>query len=531
MLVTTGRKLARDEGGAIAPLYALALFGLIGMAGVGFDYARVMALDTELQNAADQAALAAATQLDGRLDSVARAQTKARQKFATASSAYVNMTRLSNVADSNSTDNRTGPITSVDFAFWEKYVNDNPVTLVANNTTDGRAARVVQVTVGNRVVRYALTPIVGAIVGNAGASAMAAVEQAICKVPPLMICVPDDTATKKFPEDYVGVGVLMKPGGGGFWTPGTFGYLDFGNGATTVKALLGSNEGINGCASANGVEAQEGNIASAPDYLNTRFDIYRNNISCSGSNNCPATNTRKDFVRKEEWTYSNSKPTSDPVCSKANTSTSGNSGNPSIKISDLAYIKDIPSTGYTRDTCHYSDTCAGGKYGNGTWDAATYFQNVYGGTIPSGSGLSTSSTRYAIYKYERDNNLTANPVLAKKEVVDTTTATTGKKEYKVTNYCSYAQPLVQPPVVPSSTQKDRRLITVAAVDCSKSGSGHSFSINRWVDVFLVEPSESRTTPGSTGADEIYGEIAGPGTRPDGGSAFQYYGRNRVVLLR
>ena len=54
----------RTDQAAIAPLYALALFALVGAAGIGFDYARLVSMDSELQNAADQAALAAATQLD-----------------------------------------------------------------------------------------------------------------------------------------------------------------------------------------------------------------------------------------------------------------------------------------------------------------------------------------------------------------------------------------------------------------------------------------------------------------------------------
>ena len=35
-----------DEGGAVAPLYAIALFGLVGMTGVAFDYGRLMAMDS-----------------------------------------------------------------------------------------------------------------------------------------------------------------------------------------------------------------------------------------------------------------------------------------------------------------------------------------------------------------------------------------------------------------------------------------------------------------------------------------------------
>jgi hypothetical protein len=42
----------------VAPTVALSLFALLGAGGLAFDYARLASLDTELQNAADQAALA-----------------------------------------------------------------------------------------------------------------------------------------------------------------------------------------------------------------------------------------------------------------------------------------------------------------------------------------------------------------------------------------------------------------------------------------------------------------------------------------
>src|SRR3546814_17021490 len=55
--------LLQSTGGAVAPTVALSLFELIAVGGIAFDYARMASLDSELQNAADQAALAAATQL------------------------------------------------------------------------------------------------------------------------------------------------------------------------------------------------------------------------------------------------------------------------------------------------------------------------------------------------------------------------------------------------------------------------------------------------------------------------------------
>ena len=69
------RDLWRSDRAAVAPLTAMSLFALIAAGGVAFDYARLAAMDTELQQAADQAALAAATQLDRADGAQARAAT------------------------------------------------------------------------------------------------------------------------------------------------------------------------------------------------------------------------------------------------------------------------------------------------------------------------------------------------------------------------------------------------------------------------------------------------------------------------
>ena len=53
-----------------------------GAGGIAFDYARMAALDTELQSAADQAALAGASQLDGEDQTCERAVAAARNLLA-----------------------------------------------------------------------------------------------------------------------------------------------------------------------------------------------------------------------------------------------------------------------------------------------------------------------------------------------------------------------------------------------------------------------------------------------------------------
>ena len=147
------RHLGGDERGAVSSMYAVAILTLVAMAGIGFDYGRMMALDTELQNAADQAALAAATQLDGNDDAMIRARDAATNAFATAASPYVNETRFAN-------DGAGRPITSLSFKFYDGYLNDAPGTELTSDA-DGADAEVVEETVNTRTVNYALTPLIG----------------------------------------------------------------------------------------------------------------------------------------------------------------------------------------------------------------------------------------------------------------------------------------------------------------------------------------------------------------------------------
>ena len=54
---------------------------------------------------------------------------------------------------------------------------------------------------------------------------------------------------------------------------------------------------------------------------------------------------------------------------------------------------------------------------------------------------------------------------------------------------------------------------------------------RWMDLFLVEPSLTRTSPYSTGKEQIYVEIIGVAKQANGAPASQYYLRQRPRLIR
>ena len=158
----SGWNLFRNSDGAVAPTIALSLVGLIAVGGVAFDYSRMASMDSELQNAADQATLAAAAQLDGGAGACSRAANAAR-------SMLVNHTYMANdAATSGTTVNiplETGCDATGQVRFYQNITKTTAATSDAN-------AKFVEITVDSRTAVYALTPIAAAF-SSGGISATA----------------------------------------------------------------------------------------------------------------------------------------------------------------------------------------------------------------------------------------------------------------------------------------------------------------------------------------------------------------------
>ena len=501
-----------DEGAAIAPLYAMALFGLITAAGVGMDYGRMMAMDSELQNAADQAALAAATQLDGGDDAITRAEAAARDALATASSEWVNVTVMSNDGDGIG-------ITDLSFEFYESY--DSATDTFGAVATNGADAEVVMVTVNGREAFFALTAVVDALSsGDIEANAVAGVETATCNVPPLMFCVPSgDTDFPGTGDIGKGISMHVRANQAESWAPGNFGFLDIEY--TNIDPnhqnhMTGMNSDFLGCAG-DVIESRTGSRTPEMRALNTRFDIYENGgqVDCQGNGDfCPSQNTTKNWVVAQS--FNSSDTASGPGCA-----TSPN--NPTwVETASTSGATD-PATeaGFPQDT----STIDG--YGNGIWAADSFMTANYGaGSLSGVTDLdgNGSISRYEVYKWQLEN-ISGRLGQGTKVGYNSTLGNNGK--YSGTAYCAYPQSISETPVVPSSTQKDRRIITVAAVDCSGLNGHAPVNILRWVDLFLVQPASS------SGADKsFYAEVMGEAEPPGADQAsFQYYGKNKPVLLR
>ncbi|HVF83714.1 MAG TPA: pilus assembly protein TadG-related protein [Sphingomicrobium sp.] len=486
-------RLARSNSGAVAPIVALSLLGLIACGGIAFDYSQLASLDTELQQAADQAALAGATQLNGQTGAIERATAAAQALLA-------NETRFAN---DGSADGRAVTIPNV--VFYETRDDAEADTDGFTDATRFKEAHFVRVAVTTRAARYALTPIVGLIASpNLAAEAIAGLGSAICKSPPLLICNPDESGSNSDFDAaaYVGRGIrLISVGGGpGGWAPGNFGYLDTGGGSNGVPGLqegLGWVTPPGDCLSATGVDTKPGGNVPATDAINTRFDIYDSNNSCQSGGTCPASiNSVKDVVRPANASGNN-------AC-KLHNSGWQEAAAPYRPSSASAYLPTSVTPGamgHPRDLCHaFDDSCAKGRIGNAIWDRDAYFRTNYGWTHAqwqSFTGLAenaakTQPTRYQVYSWEiaQRGNIVGGVTVLGPRPPGATGAT--RVSYGLPR-CS-ASAGYGSGTVPGPSVVDRRRISVAVANCSANGvNGNSEDVPvvRWIEVFLVEPSLAR----------------------------------------
>jgi len=521
-----------DKSAAVAPTVALSLFALIGAGGLAFDYARMASMDTELQNAADQAALAAATQLDQQTGAIARA-TAAAQGLLTNQTLFAN----------DSSGMSVSVPTIVFYANKTDAEADNGTDCpTVGAVTDSALARFVCVRTANRTANFALTPIVAAFSsGNLAAMAVAGLGSAICKTPPVMMCNPSEpegNANDDYPISIVpGSGIKLVVGAPS--APGNFGFLQtgFGTGAQALAKAIGYNTPPADCAATNGVDTEPGDKESVRAAFNTRFDMSESGQTCPGTGACsPSQNSRKDLVKGN------------------NCGTSGNQGweeavnpyRPSSPTVPLDGTNDPEIMGFPRDMCHavsLDGLCEtdgnldtngdsqpdGDIIGDGTWDRDAYFRVNYGwdnSTWQTNTSLGPTATRYQVYQWEMTHQSTVQSAGA-----DVQTMANGKT--------GHMTPVCRPPgVTPNLTTPDRRRISVAVINCEAQGLGgreYGVQVLKWVDVFLVEPAIARPQGGGpsarTGNGDIYVEMIGEVQTGAGSTAGQVVRRDVPYLVK
>lgn len=509
------RRLRKDERGAVAPTVALSLVALIAAGGLAFDYARLAGLDTELQSAADQAAIAAASQLDGEAGACDRAVRAARE-------AITNNTLLANDGGSlavaiaaSSVCRSDGTIVDDSNASVRFFQNKNATTLATANDN----ANYVEVRVANRRANFALTPIVGVLSsGDLSAQARAGLGTALCKVPPLMICPPAGTTVDW--DAMRGVGIRAVSNTGSNWAPGAFGFIGPGDTRSTQIGLAFENPVFQCQAIEGTTPVDTGQPTPAITAINTRFDIYDmsgggGNVltPCLGSSCPPALNVTKDLINVAA-----------PTGNACGVNNSGwrlptNRFSPRAPLAGDGALTSLDSDGFIdamglpRDNLHYCSYSTGvarcpqdlPRFGNGQWARGDYFNKYHAGRIPVNAA---TMTRYETYLWEIENNFIPNDV----------GSTLGQRG---TPRCNAT--------VPDAT-RDRRVVQVAVgSNCpSLSGGSRPVQIGGWVNMFLVEPGGTGRGNGD-GGNEIYLEVIG--TVNPGGAAAQVIRRDTPYLVR
>lgn len=453
--------LARDERGTILVFFGILLGVILGFVALSFDIGRAGITRSELQSFADSVALAAAGELDGTDDAITRATNAAALILDTQS--YGN------------TDRELQGAVSYALTFYATLPTSD-LAPMAGATTDPARAAYVQVSVTPTVVESTFGAAFAALTGqpnrdfNLGANAVAGLSIMACDITPMMFCLPNANYRA---EENIGDMILLRSGRqGAAWGPGDFGFLDpSGIGvdpAGPCAGLRGANlkicqiaavDNITQCFDQRGVDLEPGQKNGTHEAMfNVRFDIYRSSLNGERNdpNYAPAPNVVKGLLPNGQGCFGNN----------ATQSTTS---------------RPLP-----RDTCFANGTCS--RIGDGNWSAGrTPYVNWNYGTPPGTPGTvdphSMATTRYAYYLAELAA-AGSGPILNRAE--------TGR-----------------PTCSPHMAGPDRRIITVAGIDCAANniqGSANNVPVQEFFKIFLTEPvGQTGTNPPSF---DMYGEVVG-----------------------
>lgn len=460
---------------------ALMIAVMLGVIGLSYDLGRHYILSTELQKAADAAAISGAYQLD-ESDDQATVLSRVSQAAQSAPVA-TNSQKLGATAG-------TVSISSVSLLNSIPASDDDPIS----ESNEGPPYRYVEVTTEAVVSNNLFSRIIPGQPDTISLqrTAVARKGRAVCQVTPLAVCNPAEATIGSGAafnaSDYYGRQILVRETGpNSQWAPGNFGFLSvpgFGEGAQGLANALGIG-GAPTCFG-EGVETEPGQTNGARNALNTRFDLYENPFAKNKSNDpnfAPAENVVKGY---------NTTGNASQFCN-----------NPAV-ADPAAYprIRKLP-----RDT----DLSEANRFGNGSWMCADYWQAVHPGvTPPAGCGVSagtptSSITRFEVYRYEIDNGLIPNG----------TTGPAASRPERGAPFCSSSAPLSP---IGGDLSTDRRIITMAVINCLEHNvQGRSnVPTEAYLNGFLTEPVN--TTPGDPEKGDIVLEVVGSSVTGNGGMA-------------
>lgn len=476
------RSFGRDERGAILVFWGISLAVILVIVALSFDFGRVASTQSELQSYADQVALAAAGELDGRSDSITRARAAAAAL----------------ITDNQTFGNGSQVLTAGSYTldFYASLPGSDATPLSAPTTVpeDAIYARIV---VTPKTVNYSFAAAYAALTGagatsaTVGAVAVAGFTQYACDITPLMFCLPNPSYKA---DANVGDMILLRSGGSGAgaWAPGDFGFLDPSkakvdpngpcgglSGAQLDACLMGAEGSITQCFSIRGVDTEPGQKVGITDAsFNVRFDMYQ--AIMNGKKNDPAYAPAANVIKG--------------VVPKGGGMCVGN--NPPASPNTMALPKD---------DCFAAGTCS--RFGDGNWSTGRqqYVNWNYSGSDPYSGAL----TRYEYYLAEL-GTAAGSPILSG-------TGWNGQPLQES------GRPQCSPNVSPDP---DRRVVIAAAINCDTNGDGNpdfngrsaSVPVEEFFRLFLTQPvgTNGASPPTLDLWAEVVGSAGGAGSSTMGG---------------
>ncbi|WP_050931379.1 Tad domain-containing protein [Aestuariivita boseongensis] len=489
----------KSEDGAILVFVAVALSVMIGMAALAFDFGRVTTTQAELQSFADNVALAAAGELDGKIDSITRA-----------TNAAANM-----ISDTQTFGVRNRDQTLSGEADYQLFFYSEPPNMETEpaqpaqlldpaDPASALVAAFVRVVVDDHEVDTPLAAATASLVGNAyrfgtvSAEAVAGFTLIACDITPMFICLPQPSLNLSAGQM---VKMVSQGGGNDQWGPGNFGFLE----ANSVLGIdpagacasapagqedacaLAASQAVSMCFSQRGVETSPGlSVGNMIAGFNTRFDRYdassgqfQNDNKYDVDNFAAAPNVLDGWITQAQGDNCTSVPA------------------PEYEVDGV--IDPTATVGLPLDDCFENGGCSGGRIGDGDFSAGLqkYLTVNYGADFsaetPAGipAWFPTTGTRQDIYNAEIANQSALEAILS----------AGGKAETSL--------PGCQPPSTGAANPR-RRVIVTAGIDCvtyqsQLNGGSGVIPVTSFVEIFLVRPSESD----GTGADAvIWGEVVG-----------------------
>jgi Flp pilus assembly protein TadG len=381
------RALWDDTSGVILPYVTIMLVVIVGLSVLALDGARLMSLQTQLQNGADALALAGAAELDRLPDSETRARS-AIERLLTNSTLFGSGTR------------RSIAVSKIEF-YSRLPASDASSMSAGALATRPANARFVSVTV-RPVTLPTILPAAffgGANTITTSAFAVAGFDQVVCGVTPIYVCNPYETAGMTYdqatealqhaaanPADQ-GRLIRLRQHDGNAYAAADYGFLTSPTLGSDDASLIDSVAVVRppACFLQRGVNFRPGVVQSVREGFNVRFDIYEGPMSdkYDDSNYRPAQNVRKGYVvasgdaqnacatrRGAHW----------PI------------GSPPNRVTGLTLDRTWPYFG---------------RMGEGNWDFDAYWQVNHGADagpstmVDEGpAGTTDVPSRYRVYRYE-----------------------------------------------------------------------------------------------------------------------------------